>query len=152
MLYHGRDNLINRGVIKGIDYVRANAENLPFKDNSFDYIIIAFGLRNMTDKNTALESMYKKLKYGSQLIILEFSKVTIPFIDKFYEKYAFNFIPKLGKAVANDEKSYRYLVESIRVHPSQKKLVSMMDEVGFKNIKYYNLLSGIAAVHQGYKI
>ena len=152
MLYHGRDNLTNRGVIKGIDYVRANAENLPFKDNSFDYIIIAFGLRNMTNKNAALESMYKKLKYGSQLIILEFSKVTIPFIDKLYEKYAFNFIPKLGKAVANDEKSYRYLVESIRVHPSQKKLVSMMDEVGFKNIKYYNLLSGIAAVHQGYKI
>ena len=82
MFYHGIDNLTTRGVIKGIDYVRANAENLPFKDNSFDYIIIAFGLRNMTDKNTALESMYKKLKYGSQLIILEFSKVTIPFIDK----------------------------------------------------------------------
>ena len=96
MLNHGRDNLINKGIIKNIDYIRANAESLPFKDNSFDCVIIAFGLRNITDKNAALKSIYKKLKYGTQLVILEFSKVTIPFIDKLYLKYLFKFIPKLG--------------------------------------------------------
>ena len=152
MLNHGRDNLINKGIIKNIDYIRANAESLPFKDNSFDCVIIAFGLRNITDKNAALKSIYKKLKYGTQLVILEFSKVTIPFIDKLYLKYAFKFIPKLGKAVANDEDSYRYLVESIRVHPDQKLLASMIEEAGFKNIKFHNLSAGIAAVHRGYKI
>ena len=152
MLNHGRDNLINKGIIKNIDYIRANAESLPFKDNSFDCVIIAFGLRNITDKNAALKSIYKKLKYGTQLVILEFSKVTIPFIDKLYLKYAFKFIPKLGKAVTNDEDSYRYLVESIRVHPDQKLLASMIEEAGFKNIKFHNLSAGIAAVHRGYKI
>jgi len=152
MLNHGRDNLINKGIIKNIDYIRANAENLPFKDNSFDCVIIAFGLRNITDKNAALKSIYKKLKYGTQLVILEFSKVTIPFIDKLYLKYAFKFIPKLGKAVAKDEDSYRYLIESIRVHPDQKLLASMIEEAGFKNIKFHNLSAGIVAVHRGYKI
>ena len=152
MLNHGRDNLINKGIIKNIDYIRANAESLPFKDNSFDCVIIAFGLRNITDKNAALKSIYEKLKYGTQLVILEFSKVTIPFIDKLYLKYAFKFIPKLGKAVANDEDSYRYLVESIRVHPDQKLLASMIEEAGFKNIKFHNLSAGIVAVHRGYKI
>ena len=152
MLNQGRDNLINKGIIKNIDYIRANAESLPFKDNSFDCVIIAFGLRNITDKNAALKSIYKKLKYGTQLVILEFSKVTIPFIGKLYLKYAFKFIPKLGKAVANDEDSCRYLVESIRVHPDQKLLASMIEEAGFKNIKFHNLSAGIAAVHRGYKI
>ena len=152
MLNHGRDNLINKGIIKNIDYIRANAESLPFKDNSFDCVIIAFGLRNITDKNAALKSIYKKLKYGTQLVILEFSKVTIPFIDKLYLKYLFKFIPKLGKAVAKDEDSYRYLVESIRVHPDQKLLASMIEEAGFKNIKFHNLSAGIVAVHRGYKI
>ena len=152
MLNHGRDNLINKGIIKNIDYIRANAESLPFKDNSFDCVIIAFGLRNITDKNAALKSIYKKLKYGTQLVILEFSKVTIPFIDKLYLKYLFKFIPKLGKAVAKDENSYRYLVESIRVHPDQKLLASMIEEAGFKNIKFHNLSAGIVAVHRGYKI
>ena len=152
MLNHGRDNLINKGIIKNIDYIRANAENLPFKDNSFDCVIIAFGLRNITDKNAALKSIYKKLKYGTQLVILEFSKVTIPFIDKLYLKYLFKFIHKLGKAVAKDEDSYRYLVESIRVHPDQKLLASMIEEAGFKNIKFHNLSAGIVAVHRGYKI
>jgi demethylmenaquinone methyltransferase/2-methoxy-6-polyprenyl-1,4-benzoquinol methylase len=152
MLNHGRDNLINKGIIKNIDYIRANAENLPFKDNSFDCVIIAFGLRNITDKNAALKSIYKKLKYGTQLVILEFSKVTIPFIDKIYLKYAFKFIPKLGKAVVKDADSYRYLIESIRVHPDQKQLVSMIEEAGFRNIKFHNLSAGIVAVHRGYKI
>ena len=152
MLNHGRDNLINKGIIKNIDYIRANAESLPFKDNSFDCVIIAFGLRNITDKNAALKSIYKKLKYGAQLVILEFSKVTIPFIDKIYLKYAFKFIPKLGKAIVKDEDSYRYLIESIRVHPDQTQLASMIEEAGFKNIKFHNLSAGIVAVHRGYKI
>ena len=124
MLNHGRENLINTGIIKGINYIRANAENLPFRDNSFDFIIIAFGLRNVTDKNAALESIYKKLKYGSKLIILEFSKVTVPLLDKLYQKYSFKFIPKFGKAIAENEEGYRYLVESIQMHPDQKKLSS----------------------------
>ncbi len=152
MLNHGRENLINTGIIKGVNYVRANAENLPFRDNSFDFIIIAFGLRNITNKNAALESMRKKLKYGSQLIILEFSKVTISLLDRFYQKYSSKFIPKLGKAVAGNEKSYRYLVESIHMHPNQEKLSEMMEDAGFKNVKYHNLSAGIAAVHRGYKI
>ena len=152
MLNHGRENLINTGIIKGINYIRANAENLPFRDNSFDFIIIAFGLRNVTDKNAALESIYKKLKYGSKLIILEFSKVTVPLLDKLYQKYSFKFIPKFGKAIAENEEGYRYLVESIQMHPDQKKLSSMMRDAGFKNVKYYNLSAGIVAVHSGYKI
>ena len=152
MLNHGRENLINTGIIKGINYIRANAENLPFKDNSFDFIIIAFGLRNVTDKNAALESIYKKLKYGSKLIILEFSKVTVPLLDKLYQKYSFKFIPKFGKAIAENEEGYRYLVESIQMHTEQKKLSSMMRDAGFKNVKYYNLSAGIVAVHLGYKI
>ena len=152
MLNHGRENLINTGIIKGINYIRANAENLPFRDNCFDFIIIAFGLRNVTDKNAALESIYKKLKYGSKLIILEFSKVTVPLLDKLYQKYSFKFIPKFGKAVAENEESYRYLVESIQMHTEQKKLSSMMRSAGFKNVKYYNLSAGIVAVHSGYKI
>ena len=152
MLNHGRENLINTGIIKGINYIRANAENLPFRDNSFDFIIIAFGLRNVTDKNAALESIYKKLKYGSKLIILEFSKVTVPLLDKLYQKYSFKFIPKFGKAIAENEEGYRYLVESIQMHPNQKKLSSMMRDAGFKNVKYYNLSAGIVAVHLGYKI
>jgi len=152
MLNHGRENLINTGIIKGINYIRANAENLPFRDNSFDFIIIAFGLRNVTDKNAALESIYKKLKYGSKLIILEFSKVTVPLLDKLYQKYSFKFIPKFGKAIAENEEGYRYLVESIQMHPDQKKLSSMMRDAGFKNVKYYNLSAGIVAVHLGYKI
>ena len=152
MLNQGRENLINTGIIKGINYIRANAENLPFRDNSFDFVIIAFGLRNVANKNIALESIYKKLKYGSQLVILEFSKVTIPLLDKLYQKYSFKFIPKLGKAISGNERSYKYLVESINMHPDQEELSLMMEEAGFRNIEYYNLSSGIAAVHRGYKI
>ena len=152
MLNHGRENLINTGIIKGINYIRANAENLPFRDNSFDFIIIAFGLRNVTDKNAALESIYKKLKYGSKLIILEFSKVTVPLLDKLYQKYSFKFIPKFGKAIAENEEGYRYLVESIQMHTEQKKLSSMMRGARFKNVKFYNLSAGIVAVHSVYKI
>ena len=152
MLYQGRNSLIDNGIINNVDYVISNAENLPFKDNSFDSIIIAFGLRNITDKAAALNSMYKKLKYGSRLVILEFSKVTLPILKKLYKKYSFEYIPVIGKNIAKDENSYKYLVESIEMHPNQKELTLMMREVGFRKIRYNNLSFGIVAVHVGYKI
>lgn len=152
MLKHGRDRFVDKGIIKGVDYVQANAEALPFADNSFDCITIAFGLRNVTDKNAALRSMFSKLKYGSQLVILEFSKIVIPVLDKFYDHYSFNLIPRFGKLVANDEASYQYLVESIRMHPDQKTLADMMKHAGFENVQYNNLSGGIVAIHRGYKL
>ena len=152
MLKQGRDNFINKGIITGINYVQANVEALPFNDQSFDCITIAFGLRNVTDKETALRSMYSKLKYGSQLLILEFSKVVLPILDKIYDQYSFRMIPKFGKLVAKDEASYQYLVESIRMFPDQKALSLMMEEAGFEKIDYHNLSGGIVAIHRGFKL
>jgi demethylmenaquinone methyltransferase / 2-methoxy-6-polyprenyl-1,4-benzoquinol methylase len=152
MLKEGRNRFIDKGLFKGIDYVQGNAEALPFDDNSFDCMTIAFGLRNVTDKDAALRSMYSKLKYGSQLVILEFSKIVIPVFDKIYDEYSFKLIPMFGKAVANDEASYQYLVESIRMHPDQKTLSSMMENAGFENVQHHNLSGGIVAIHRGYKI
>ena len=152
MLKEGRNRFIDKGIIKGVDYVQANAEALPFADNSFDCMTIAFGLRNVTDKEKALRSMHSKLKYGSQLVILEFSKVVLPFFDKLYDQYSFRFIPKFGKMVANDEASYQYLVESIRMHPDQNTLADMMKRAGFENVQYHNLSGGIVAIHRGYKL
>ncbi len=152
MLKQGRDRFIDKGIIKSIDYIQANAEALPFEDNKFDCITIAFGLRNVTDKGAALRSMYSKLKYGSQLVILEFSKIVIPFLGKLYDQYSFRLIPLFGKAVANDEASYQYLVESIRNHPDQETLSSMMKKAGFEKVQYHNLSGGIVAIHRGYKI
>jgi demethylmenaquinone methyltransferase / 2-methoxy-6-polyprenyl-1,4-benzoquinol methylase len=152
MLKEGRNRFIDKGIIKDIDYVQGNAEALPFEDNSFDCITIAFGLRNVTDKDAALRSMYSKLKYGSQLIILEFSKIIIPVFGKIYDEYSFKLIPKFGKAIANDEASYQYLVESIRMHPDQETLSSMMVNAGFEKVQYHNLSGGIVAIHRGYKI
>ena len=152
MLQQGRDRFVDKGIIKGVDYVQANAEALPFADNSFDCMTIAFGLRNVTNKDMALRSMYSKLKYGSQLVILEFSKIVIPVLDKLYDHYSFKLIPKFGKLIANDEASYRYLVESIRMHPDQKPLANMMKHAGFENVQYYNLSGGIVAIHRGYKL
>ena len=152
MLKEGRNRFIDKGIINGVDYVQANAEALPFADNSFDCMTIAFGLRNVTNKDAALRSMYSKLKYGSQLVILEFSKVVIPFFDKLYDQYSFRFIPRFGKMVANDEASYQYLVESIRMHPDQKTLADMMKHAGFDKVQYHNLSGGIVAIHRGYKL
>ncbi len=152
MLSEGRNRFIDKGIIKGIDYVQGNAEVLPFEDNSFDCMTIAFGLRNVTDKDAALRSMYSKLKYGSQLIILEFSKIVIPVLDKIYDEYSFKLIPMFGKAVANDEASYQYLVESIRMHPNQETLSTMMENAGFEKVQHHNLSGGIVAIHRGYKI
>ena len=152
MLQHGRDRFIDRGIINGIDYVQANAEALPFTDNSFDCITIAFGLRNVTDKQKALCSMYSKLKYGSQLVILEFSKIVIPVLARLYDQYSFKLIPRLGQLVAKDADSYQYLVESIRMHPDQESLKAMMESAGFEQVRYHNLSGGIVAIHRGYKL
>ena len=152
MLQTGRDRCIDRGIIDHIDYVRASAEALPFADNRFDCMTIAFGLRNLTDKQAALGAMRAKLKYGAQLLILEFSKVVLPLLDKLYDHYSFRLIPLMGRLIAKDAASYRYLVESIRMHPDQAALAEMMRQAGFERVQYHNLAAGIVAIHRGYKL
>jgi demethylmenaquinone methyltransferase/2-methoxy-6-polyprenyl-1,4-benzoquinol methylase len=152
MLQHGRDKFIDAGVLQGVDFVQGNAECLPFRKNNFNCISIAFGLRNVTDKMAAITSMYDKLKYGGRIIILEFSSVVIPLLKKLYDVYSFRLIPWFGKVVADDEASYQYLVESIRMHPDQEKLVSMLETAGFCKVDYLNLSGGIVAIHRGFKI
>ena len=150
MLNVGRDRLIDQGIVNNIDYVQANAESLPFPDNSFDCISIAFGLRNVTDKDAALRSMYRVLKPGGRLLILEFSKPA-DWLSPVYDTYSFKLLPKIGKVVSNDEDSYRYLAESIRMHPDQETMKSMMVEAGFERCDYHNMSAGIVALHSGYK-
>lgn len=151
MLQQGRERLIDEGVIGNVIYVQADAEKLPFPDNYFDCITIAFGLRNVTDKAAALRSMYRVLKPGGKCLILEFSKPVLPLLGKIYDSYSFNIIPKLGAWIAGDEASYQYLVESIRVHPDQESLKNLMQEAGFEDVEFNNLTGGIVALHQGYK-
>lgn len=151
MLAHGRDRTIDTGVIRGVEYVQANAESLPFADHSFDCITIGFGLRNATDKPAALRSMQRVLKPGGQLLVLEFSQPTLPALRPIYDAYSFKVLPFLGKLVANDADSYRYLAESIRKHPDQDTLLSMMQDAGLVECRYHNLSGGIVAVHRGYK-
>ncbi len=152
MLLEGRDKMIDAGVVSGIDYVQANAEMLPFADNSFDCISIAFGLRNVTDKQKAINSMFDKLRYGGCLIILEFSKVEPASLASIYDTYSFKVIPKIGKFVAKDEASYQYLVESIRMHPDQETLKGMIETAGFSRVEYFNLMGGVVAIHRAYKL
>ena len=156
MLQTGRDRLIDRGIDRGvighIDFIQANAERLPFADGSFDCVSIAFGLRNMTRKKKALESAFRVLKPGGRLLILEFSKPVIPGLDKIYDLYSFKVLPLMGRVVARDEDSYRYLAESIRKHPDQETLKSMMEQAGFARVHYFNLSGGIVALHKGYKL
>jgi demethylmenaquinone methyltransferase/2-methoxy-6-polyprenyl-1,4-benzoquinol methylase len=151
MLRRGRDRMIDAGLVGNIDYVQANAERLPFADNTFDCITIGFGLRNVTDKAAALLSMRRALKPGGQLLVLEFSHPTAPGLKPLYDAYSFRVLPLLGKLVAGDEASYRYLAESIRMHPTQEKLLEMMVAAGLENCRYHNLSGGIVAVHRGYK-
>ncbi len=151
MLEVGRDRLVDAGIIGSIECVQANAENLPFADNEFDCVSIAFGLRNVTDKTAALRSMYRTLKPGGKLLVLEFSHPTVPVLNKLYDLYSFNIIPKLGELVTNDRESYQYLVESIRMHPDQETLKAMMQEAGFEDVEYFNLTGGVVALHKGYK-
>ena len=150
MLEQGRARLVDRGVL-GVPLAQANAECLPFADRSFDCVTIGFGLRNVTDKNAALRSMLRVLKPGGRLLILEFSKPQGTLLSKLYDEYSFRVLPFLGKTVANDEASYRYLAESIRMHPDQKTLKSMMETAGFARCQIYNLSGGIVAVHRGYR-
>ncbi len=152
MLQEGRDKLIDAGIVSGIKYVQVNAEVLPFADNSFDCISIAFGLRNVTDKQKAINSMFEKLRYGGCLIILEFSKVELASLASIYDAYSFNVIPKIGKFVAKDEASYQYLVESIRMHPDQETLKGMIETAGFSRVEYFNLTGGVVAIHRAYKL
>lgn len=152
MLSRGRDKMLDQGVMEGIEYIQTNAEALPFRENSFDVVTIAFGLRNITDKQKALASMFSSLRYGGRVLILEFSHIVIPFLARLYDEYSFRFIPWLGKTVAKDEASYVYLVESIRKHPDQQTLASMLEAAGFENVSYRNLSGGIVALHSGYKL
>ncbi|HHL45647.1 MAG TPA: bifunctional demethylmenaquinone methyltransferase/2-methoxy-6-polyprenyl-1,4-benzoquinol methylase UbiE [Gammaproteobacteria bacterium] len=152
MLKVGRENLTNKGVVGNVEYVQANAECLPFPDNHFDCITIAFGLRNVTDKEAALRSMYRVLKPGGRLLVLEFSKPVVPGLNKLYDAYSFTLLPLMGKLVTNDADSYRYLAESIRMHPDQETLRAMMEQAGFERCDYHNLTGGIVAVHRGFKL
>lgn len=152
MLFTGRDKLLDNGVIGNVDYTQANAEELPFADDSFDCITIAFGLRNVTDKDKALRSMNRVLKPGGRLLVLEFSKPVLPLLSKAYDAYSFTALPMMGKLVANDAESYRYLAESIRMHPDQSTLKQMMEDAGFAKANYHNLTGGIVALHKGYKV
>ena len=151
MLMVGKEKLTNMGIMSNLNYVQANAEALPFPDNHFDLVTIAFGLRNVTEKSNALASIYRVLKPGGRLLVLEFSKPSSEMLSKIYDTYSFHLLPKMGKLVANDSESYQYLAESIRMHPDQETLEGMMKDVGFEQTSYTNLTGGIVALHRGFK-
>ena len=152
MLHNGRDRMLDKGHASNICYVQIDAEQLPLADNSLDVITMGFGLRNVTDKERALASMYRALKPGGRVLILEFSTPTNPFLQKCYDLYSFHALPKIGKLVVNDADSYRYLAESIRMHPDQGTLKDMMQQVGFERCDVHNLSAGIVAIHRGFKL
>ena len=149
MLNVGRRRLEDQGIVGNIRYAIANAEKLPFESGEFDAVTIAFGLRNVTDKDAALREMYRVLKPGGKVMILEFSKVQPEPLKAIYDAWSFGALPILGKLIANDEDSYRYLAESIRQHPPQEELVQMMEDAGFEQVRYRNLTGGIVAIHSG---
>ena len=151
MLSVGRDRLIDKGALSNIDVVQADAQFLPFDDNSIDCITIAFGLRNVTDKAKALRSMHRVLKPGGRVLVLEFSKPTSPLLSKVYDAYSFSALPAMGKLITDDADSYRYLTESIRKHPDQESQLEMVEDAGFVDCRYHNMTRGIVAVHRGIK-
>ena len=151
MLEQGRERLTNMGIAGNIEYVEANAEALPFEDNQFDIVTMAFGLRNVTNKDNALKSIFRTIKPGGKLMVLEFSKPVVPGLNTIYDQYSFKVLPLVGKIVANDADSYRYLAESIRMHPDQETLKGMMQDAGFEKVSYHNMTGGIVALHTGYK-
>ena len=152
MLKRGRARLIDDGLVDNICYVRADAEQLPFQDCLFDCICIAFGLRNVTHKENALQSFYGALKPGGRLIVLEFSKPVLPLLNQLYDFYSFRILPKIGEWIAQDRASYQYLAESIRMHPDQTTLKQMIDMAGFERSDFFNLSGGIVALHRGFKL
>jgi demethylmenaquinone methyltransferase/2-methoxy-6-polyprenyl-1,4-benzoquinol methylase len=151
MLQVGRNKLRDKGMVSNVSYCQLDAEALPFPDNTFDVITMAFGLRNVTQKENALASMYRVLKPGGKLLVLEFSKPQHAMLEKVYDAYSFHVLPRLGQVIAKDKDSYQYLAESIRMHPPQDKLKEMMVESGFDHVDYINLTQGIVALHRGYK-
>ena len=151
MLQVGRDRMIDKGCSNNVNIVQADAQYLPFDDDSFHCVTIAFGLRNVTDKSLALKSMLRVLKPGGRLLVLEFSKPVSPLLEKFYDTYSFKVLPRLGEWVAGDSESYSYLAESIRMHPDQDTLLTMMQDAGFQNSTYTNMTGGVVALHRGFK-
>jgi demethylmenaquinone methyltransferase/2-methoxy-6-polyprenyl-1,4-benzoquinol methylase len=149
MLTVGRDRLLNEGIM--VPVTQCDAEKLPFPDNYFDIVSVAFGLRNMTNKSQALGEMYRVLRPGGRLLVLEFSKVWAP-LEKVYDLYSFKILPWLGKKIAGDADSYRYLAESIRMHPDQAALKNILEQVGFDQVDVFNLSAGVVALHRGYKL
>ncbi len=152
MLNQGRDRMADEGRIGNLNYVQADAQYLPFPDDYFDCVTIGFGLRNVTDKQLALDAIFRVVKPGGRLLVLEFSKPTNKPLEKAYDLYSFSLLPKIGKLVTKDEESYRYLAESIRMHPDQETLKGMMQQSGFERCDYFNLTGGIVAIHRGYKL
>lgn len=152
MLAVGRERLLDKGVAGNVEFVIADAQDLPFPDDSFHCVTMAFGLRNVTDKDAALASIYRVLKPGGRLLVLEFSKPVAPGLSPVYDAYSFKLLPLMGKLIANDEDSYRYLAESIRMHPDQETLKSMMQQAGFEKVSYHNMTGGIVALHKGFKL
>ena len=149
MLGLGRDRLLDDGVLAPA--VQCDAEKLPFASNRFDCVSVAFGLRNMTHKDAALAEMFRVLRPGGRLLVLEFSRVWKP-LQGAYQAYSFNVLPKMGEVIAKDAASYRYLAESIRMHPDQETLKQMMLQAGLERVEYFNLAAGVAALHRGYKL
>jgi demethylmenaquinone methyltransferase/2-methoxy-6-polyprenyl-1,4-benzoquinol methylase len=149
MLRVGRDRLIDEGA--SMPVAQCDAEHLPFPSNYFNCVSIAFGLRNVTHKDAALREMQRVLKPGGRLLVLEFSKIWKP-CEPLYDAYSFKLLPRLGQLIANDSESYRYLAESIRMHPSQEELKGMMEDAGLSRVEYFNLSAGVVALHRGYKI
>jgi demethylmenaquinone methyltransferase/2-methoxy-6-polyprenyl-1,4-benzoquinol methylase len=151
MLARGRDKLLDAGLAQGVPVVRADAQWLPFRDDSFDCALIGFGLRNVTDKSQALAAMQAALKPGGRAVVLEFSTPVVEALKPVYDAYSFQVLPRLGQWVAGDAASYRYLAESIRKHPDQETLKGMMEAAGLARCQYFNLAGGIVAIHRGFK-
>ena len=152
MLRVGRDRMIDRGIVKGLEWSQMNAEALPFPDGSFDCVTMAFGLRNVTRKETALAEIHRVLKVGGRILVLEFSTVKSSLLKPLYDFHSFKVLPRIGAMIAGDEDSYRYLAESIRKHPDQATLKAMMESAGFEKVDVRNLSAGIVAIHRGYRV
>jgi demethylmenaquinone methyltransferase/2-methoxy-6-polyprenyl-1,4-benzoquinol methylase len=152
MLSQGRERLVDAGAVGNLDYLLINAEQIPFADDSFDCVTIGFGLRNVTHKQFALNEMFRVLRPGGRALVLEFSHPTTKPLAKAYDLYSFSILPTLGRLVAGDAESYRYLAESIRMHPDQETLRAMMEQAGLERCDFFNLTGGIVAIHRGYKL